>query len=146
MTLRIFLSIAAGLALFGVSSVFAFGQSVHAVRPIKINTIVTADDLELKPTEMTGTFARISDAVGLETRKTLYPGRPVMLEDLGPVTVVERNQIVQLIFKSGTLQITADGRALGRASIGQRIRVMNSDSKLTVTGIVRGPAIVEVQH
>ncbi len=121
-------------------------QTVQAARPIKINTVVTADDLKLSDDEMTGAFSRIHDAVGLETRKTLYPGRPVMVGDLGPVTVIDRNQLVQLVFKSGTLEITADGRALGRAAIGQRVRVMNSNSRLTVTGVVRGPALVEVQN
>ena len=95
---------------------------------------------------MAGAVSRVEDIVGLETRKTLYPGRPVLFEDLGPLTVIERNQSVELIFVQGQLRIRADGRAMGRASIGQRVRVMNTDSRLTVSGIVRSPTTVEVQN
>lgn len=120
--------------------------SVQSARPIRANTVVSNDDLVLVDKSVAGAFQSVSDAVGLEAKKTLYPGRPVMIGDLGPVSVIDRNELVQLIFKQGTLRITAEGRALGRAAIGQRIKVMNSDSKMTVTGVVVAPTIVEVQN
>jgi len=125
---------------------FALAQSVQSTRPIKINTVLTADDLVLSDTKVAGAVERIEQAVGLETRRSLYPGRPIMLGDLGPITVIERNQLVELVFVSHGLMIKTDGRSLGRASLGQRVRVMNSDSRLIVTGTVISPAIVEVTH
>jgi len=141
---RCFSILVAIVAMF--ISLGAAAQSVQSARPIKINTIVTQDDFVLIDAAVPGAFGRIEDAVGLETKKTLYPGRPVMVGDLGPITVVDRNQLVQLIFSLGALEITADGRALGRASLGQRVRVMNSDTKLVVTGVVTSPTTVEVQN
>lgn len=125
---------------------FAASQSLEPVRPIRINTVVTSDDFLSSEKNVAGAVSRVEDIVGLETRKTLYPGRPVLFEDLGPLTVIERNQSVELIFVQGQLRIRADGRAMGRASIGQRVRVMNTDSRLTVSGIVRSPTTVEVQN
>lgn len=124
----------------------AIAQSIQPTRPIKINTVVTQDDLIVSEANIDGAITSVEQAVGLETRKTLYPGRPVMAGDLGPVTVVDRNQLVELVFLNGALKIKAEGRSLGRASIGQRVRVMNSDSRLIVTGIVTSPSIVEVSN
>ena len=124
----------------------AYAQSVQAARPIKANSTISPDDLVLVEANVPGAIANLTDAVGLEARRTLYPGRPVMISDLGPVSIVERNQLVELVFSMGTLRISADGRALGRAALGQRVRVMNSDSRLTVTGTVIGPSIVEVRR
>jgi len=137
------------LALTGLLSLLGsalFAQSVQSSRPIRANTIITEDDLVVMTADVSGAVKTIAQAVGLETRKTLYPGRPIMTGDLGPITVVERNQLVQLVFSNGGLMIKTEGRSLGRASLGQRVRVMNIDSKLIVTGIVSSPAIVEVQN
>ena len=139
-------------ALFSIISLItvlhspcAVAQSLEPIRPIRINTVVTSDDFLSSEKNVAGAVSRVEDIVGLETRKTLYPGRPVLFEDLGPLTVIERNQLVELVFLHGKLRIRADGRAMGRASIGERVQVMNSDSRLTVTGIVRSPTSVEVQ-
>lgn len=142
--LRIFLALT--VISLSCTAVQSLAQSVQSARPVKINTIITADDLVLTTDQVSGSFERIEDAVGLETRKTLYPGRPVMVGDLGPITVIERNQLVRLLFELGALKITADGRSLGRASLGQRVQVMNSDSRLIVTGVVTSPTSVEVQN
>ena len=124
----------------------ASGQTVEVARPIKANSTIGPDDLLIVAETVPGAFTNISDAIGLEARKTLYPGRPIMIADLGPVSIVERNQLVDLVFVQGKLRIVADGRALGRASMGGRVRVMNTDSRLTVTGVVVGPSLVEVRR
>ena len=80
----------------------------------------------------------------METRVTIYAGRPVKLSDLTPPAVIERNQIVPLIYRRGSLSIQAEARALGRGAAGQSIRVMNLDSKATLTAVVdpSGAALV----
>ena len=66
------------------------------------------------------------------------PDAPLRPEDLGAPALVERNQIVSLVYRSGGLVILADGRALARGAEGDVIRVMNLASKTTVSGRV-GP-------
>ena len=80
----------------------------------------------------------------MEARVTLYAGRPIPLASLGPPAVVERNQLVTLIFQRGGLEIRADGRALGRGAEGDEIRIMNLGSRSTVTGTIAGPGLVSV--
>jgi flagella basal body P-ring formation protein FlgA len=64
--------------------------------------------------------------------------------DVGPPTLVERNQVVPLIYLRGGLEIMTEGRSLDRAGIGDHVRVMNLASRATVSGRVtaRGQILV----
>lgn len=120
-------------------------RTVVAARPIRARAVIEAADLTVTPGATPGALSRPSDAVGLEARTSIYAGWPVRAADLAPPAVVERNALVTLLFASGGLSIQTDGRALGRAGVGERVRVMNLDSRVTVTGVVTGPNLVEVR-
>ncbi len=110
----------------------AIAESISAVRTIRPGEIVGPGDIQLVSTAVPGTAQSIDQVVGLEAKVAIYAGRPVFMSDLGPPAVVERNEIIQLIYKNGSLMITTDGRALDRAAIGDRVRVMNIESRTIV--------------
>lgn len=116
----------------------AMADSVVATRTIRAKAVIQSEDLTLVAAALPGALDDPSEAVGLEARVTIHAGRPVRLADLGPPTVVERNQLVTLVYQSGGLAIATEGRSLGRASAGEMLRVMNLGSRNTVTGRV-GP-------
>lgn len=58
--------------------------------------------------------------------------------------IIERNDLVTLIFRQGVLTIAAEGRALGRGAAGEAVRVMNLSSRTTVTGRIKQDGSVEV--
>jgi len=118
---------------------------VVAARPIRAKEILSAEDFVIKPANVPGALARLSDVVGQETRVALYPGRPVRPSDIGPPAVIDRNQLVTLRFARGNLMILAEGRALGRGAVGDRIRVMNLDSRTTLTGTIQETGVVIVK-
>jgi flagella basal body P-ring formation protein FlgA len=117
---------------------------VVAARSLRAGAILAPGDLASAPATAPGALADPDAAVGMEARVSLVKGRPVMPEDLRPPTAVERNQIVSMTFRSGPLTIVTDGRALGRGSVGERVRVMNLDSRTTVTAVVSAPGSVEI--
>ncbi|HAW49029.1 MAG TPA: flagella basal body P-ring formation protein FlgA, partial [Roseovarius sp.] len=78
----------------------------------------------------------LADLIGQEARVALYEGRPVRPGDVGPPAVIERNQVVPLIYLRGGLEIMTEGRSLDRAGIGDHVRVMNLASRATVSGRV----------
>lgn len=122
-------------------------QMVVAARTIKAGERISAADVAMQPKPDTlrvagETVGDPADVVGLETRVAIYAGRPLRRGDLGPPTVVERNQIVTILFKHGTLSIRSEARALEAGGIGERIRVMNLDSRKIVTGAVAGADLV----
>lgn len=116
----------------------ASAESLVATRTIRAKTLVSPEDLTLVNAALPGALTSPDQAIGLEARVAIYAGKPVRAGDLGPPTLVERNQLVKLIFVSGGLAISTDGRALARGSEGDEIRVMNLGSRNTVTGRI-GP-------
>ena len=75
-----------------------------AARTLRAQSIVTAADLILRDGPETG----LSDpalVIGQETRVTIYAGRPLRPGDVGPPAIVERNQVVPLVFESSILRI-----------------------------------------
>lgn len=130
------LLLAAALAAAAVPAPPVAADTVIAARTIRAKSLLGPSDVSAVPGDVPGGLADPEQAIGLEARVTLYAGRPIRAGDIGPPAVVERNQLVSLIFGSDTLSITADGRALDRAGIGDRIRVMNLASRATVIGTV----------
>jgi flagella basal body P-ring formation protein FlgA len=120
-----------------LSPVPAIAETVFAVTTIRAQTTLTEAHLMVQDVEVTGAVSSLVDAIGKETRVTLYAGRPIRAMDIGAPALIDRNQIVPLIFRQSGLTITAEGRALGRAGAGEMIRVMNMASRATVSGRVQ---------
>tara|TARA_R110002124_G_scaffold95963_14_gene240339 strand:+ start:1119 stop:1532 length:414 start_codon:yes stop_codon:yes gene_type:complete len=120
-------------------------EVVLAARTLRAGTPITAADIVVSPDAAPlGAASQPDQAIGQEARVTLYAGRPIPLSGLAPPALVERNQLVTLIFRRGGLDIRADGRALGRGAAGDEIRIMNLGSRSTIFGTVAGPALVTV--
>ncbi|MGF1659863.1 MAG: flagellar basal body P-ring formation chaperone FlgA [Rubrimonas sp.] len=117
-----------------------------STRAIRAGETIGPGDVALGAAPAFGAVTDPADAVGLEARQTIYRGHPVIAANLAPPALVERNQIVTMTYAHGALTITAEGRALERAGAGEKLRVMNLDSRMTVTAIVSGPGQVEVRR
>lgn len=122
----------------------ALADAVVATRPIPAQSVLEVGDLALVEADIPGALTSIAAAAGQEARVTIYPGRPIRPADLGPPTVVGRNQIVTLQYRAGPLAILAEGRALERGGAGDVIRVLNLGSRRTVTGIIAPDGSVRV--
>ena len=102
------------------------------------------EDLALAEAAVPGGVAAIEDAIGLEAKVALYPGRPILASQLRAPALVERNAVVRMSYASGPLRIVTEGRALDRAAAGELVRVMNLASKQTVSGVVAADGTIEV--
>lgn len=133
------------LILWLLPPISAHAEIVVPTRTIRAKEIILATDLELKPQQGAGVVTDPAALIGQEARVALYPGRPIHAGDVGPPALVDRNDLVVLIFDRQPLSITAEGRALGRGAAGDRIRVMNLSSRTTVTGVIRLDGQIEVK-
>jgi flagellar basal body P-ring formation protein FlgA len=131
------------LILFALA-VPAPAETVVATRTIRAQTVIGPGDVALAPGSRPGFLGSTALAVGMEARITLYAGRPIGADHVGPPALVERNQIVPLVYQDGTLSILTEGRALARAGAGETIRVMNLASRSTVNGMVRPDGTIVV--
>ncbi len=123
----------------------AAGETLVAARPIRARSVLGPEDVVAIPGATPGALSDPDEAIGMEARTMLGRGRPIGPGDLVPAAYVDRNQIVTMVFERGGLSITAEGRALARAGEGDRVRVMNLDSRTTVTGVAVAPGLVMVR-
>ncbi|WP_413876656.1 flagellar basal body P-ring formation chaperone FlgA [Albidovulum sp.] len=124
----------------------ASAETLVAARTLRAQTILGPDDVVVAEGTLPGTATDPGEVIGLETRVAIYQGRPIRPADLGPPAIVDRNQAVVLIYAAGALTITAEGRALGRGGVGDRIKAMNIGSRTTVSGVVAGDGTILIQR
>jgi flagellar basal body P-ring formation protein FlgA len=133
-----------GLVLIALLPLQAQADSLIATRTIRAQTVLAAEDFAMVAATIPGALTDPAAALGQEARVTLYAGRPIRAADLGAATLVERNQMVALVYRTGGLSILTEGRALSRGAAGDVIRVMNMASRATVTGVVGPDGTVSV--
>ncbi|MFT6676190.1 MAG: flagella basal body P-ring formation protein FlgA [Sulfitobacter sp.] len=134
------LVIACALAVSGLADV------VVPARPIRAHALIGESDLVLRSGASVQGFDNLGDVIGKEAQVVLYPGRPIMAGDIGPPAIVTRNQIVKLRFETSGLWIVTEGRALERGAIGDRLRVMNLNSRATLFGQVQPDGSIRVSY
>lgn len=76
--------------------------------------------------------------IGTTPRRMITPGQPIKLTDIEQPRVVSRGGLITMVFKSGTLTLTAEGKALEDGAAGDTIRVVNTSSNKTLQGLVTG--------
>lgn len=138
-----FLRFLAVLLILGLA-LPARAQVVIAAGTIRSQQVIGPEDVVIADGQVPGALSVLEDAIGLEARINIYPGRPVRPGDLQEPALVDRNEIVTLRYETGGLLIITEGRSLDRAGEGERLRVQNLASRNTVTGTVIGPGLVAV--
>ena len=133
MGLRSFTSLMVALTL---TSPHAAADTLGAARTIQATERLTEEHLQLASVNTPGAASRIDQVLGREARRTIFQGRPIFLSDVAAPALIERNQIVLLVFRAGGLSIETEGRAMERGASGDRIRVLNLSSRTTVLGRV----------
>lgn len=121
------------IAIFCLMAGQLAAETVVAARTIPAQSLIGPDDLLVRDMTVPGGTDDPLLLVGMEARVALYAGRPVRPADVGSPAVVDRNQLIPLIYDGGGLLISTEGRALGRAGVGEVIRVMNMQSRTTVS-------------
>jgi flagellar basal body P-ring formation protein FlgA len=83
-------------------------------------------------------------AVGLAARGTLQAGRPIRAAELMKPDVVQRNDMVTLVYEVPGIVLTIRGKAADSGAEGDVISVLNEQSKRMVQGTIIGPGRVLV--
>jgi flagella basal body P-ring formation protein FlgA len=82
--------------------------------------------------------------VGKVARLTLLPGHAIPFAGVANRKLVTNGQEVRLVFSEGGLLIMTTGAAMQDGSIGDIVRVRNSDSGVTVSGAIQADGSVSV--
>lgn len=111
-------------------------ETIVAAKTIRPYHVITLDDVRMVAATTDGAFSQADNVIGKESKFAIYPGRPIMKSAVGEPAVVERNQLVDVVFSTAGLRIVAEGRALGRGGVGDRIKVMNLASRSVLHGTI----------
>lgn len=137
--------LAATIALLLVAPLAAQGGVLAAARTLPAGTVIAAADLRAVDSDRPG-LSDPSEAIGRQTRITIYEGRPLHANLLQAPRLVQRNQLVRLSFQRGPLRIDMQGRVLADGGAGDVVRVMNTDSRNTVSARVQPDGSLLVTH
>lgn len=124
----------------------AYAEVLIATDHIRPGVVIEAEHVRIASGRARpGELEALEEAIGLAARSTIYKGRPIRADQVGPPIVVRRNTFVAVEFRRGALSLRTEGRALDEGGVGDRIRVMNVDSKRTIIGVIVAPGQVEVR-
>lgn len=133
------------LIMFAGTAFSACADILVPTRTVRAKEIISATDLTFKDGDTSGVVSDLDQIVGLEARVVLYPGRPIRPGDVVPAALIQRNDLVLIVFLNGRLRIMTEGRSLGRGAEGEIVRVMNLASHTTVSGRIMADGSIEVQ-
>lgn len=131
------------LCLLGTGQM-ALAQTVIATTTIRSQQIIGPEHLTLIEETVAGGIHDPREIIGQEARVNIYSGRPIFAGDLTAPAVIARNEIITLRYVQGNLSILTEGRALDRGAVGDRLRVMNLSSRMTISGQVLAAGLVQV--
>ncbi len=77
----------------------------------------------------------MSDAVGMELRRSLRPDTPIQTTDLQQAAVIRKGETVQLVYASRGVRLTTSGVAQQDAGRGEPVRILNQYTKRTIEAI-----------
>jgi flagella basal body P-ring formation protein FlgA len=91
-----------------------------------------------------GYYSKNSALQQLQARRNLVRGAVLTPSNLSPLLMVRSGQQVTLVLSYNGLQIKSTGKALQSATLGQLVRVRNSQSLKIVEGVVAGEGLVRI--
>lgn len=96
------------------------------------------------PNLVKGYAEDIAAITGKVSKRTLLPGRVILVSALREPFAVSRGTTVMMVFDNGSLVIRASGTPLQDAAIGELIKVRNKDSGVIISGTVMADGTVHV--
>ena len=133
------------LALLGAGPAEDVQVAVLA-HPVEKGTRLERSDFEIEaraPAAARGVLSA-EDAAGMEAARNLSAGMTVRRSDLMKPQLVRRGEPVTIRIVSGSLVITASGRALNGGGQGEMVRVVTNNTNRTLDGTIDGSGTVRI--
>lgn len=129
--------------------VLVFGSYAVAARNLPPGREIAPEDFVWMEGEITGMTGQLvdfeGDLEGVETARPLIHGTPIRLNDIRPIAVIKRGEVVKLTILGKGFAVETTASALGNAKMGDTLQVRTKEGKVVsalATG--RGEAQVRV--
>ena len=101
--------------------------------------------LKVRVTRMTDrTIINPEDIIGMTPRRVLTEGATIEANEIERPLMVKRRSLVTLVLRTSTMTMTSKGRAMENGSVGDTIRVSNTQSNTIIEAVVTGPNMATV--
>lgn len=111
--------------------------------------IISAEDIEYVDIRNSELAANVitdpEKLVGMAPRRGIASLKPVTPADVALPQVVKKGELVTMVLQSDTMTLTAQGKALSSAAVGETVKIVNAASGQAVDGVVTGPKTVSVR-
>ncbi|SHH64164.1 flagellar basal body P-ring formation chaperone FlgA [Marivita hallyeonensis] len=125
--MRMVLSVLIAVMAHGVQA-----DTLFATKTLRARHVLTAEDVLLKSETIAGAASDPESVIGAELLRSVYAGRPILLDNLAQPTLVDRNEVVRAVFTLNGLTIETEARALQRGRLGDVINAMNLTSRKSI--------------
>ena len=130
--------------------VHVFGTVIVARRRIRRGEIFTEDNIVGRRLDVTtlsmGSPCSRAELIGNKAARAISPGKPISRKMVITPPVVKRGNVVQIVFKTPFLSLSARGVAKDSAAPGEVVRVKNIDSGREVIGKAMPDGSVSVSY
>ena len=92
-----------------------------------------------------GTVKEMVELDGMVAARALRAGVPVLRTQIKMDYPVQRNESVRFTFKRGGIELAGNGTSLDEGGLGETVRVLNTATRATLSGVVVGEGEVEVR-
>lgn len=79
------------------------------------------------------------DVIGLSVKRPLRTGQAVSTRDLLAPLVIRRDDLVQVIYRDGSIVLSLEAKAMGNAAVGELFTLQNTSSKKSIEAVATGP-------
>lgn len=144
---------AATVLAFTALSAASFAQAAMVAvpvlkSPLQKGALITEDNLattQLPQNQVyASTITQADQLAGLTTVRPLPAGQPINRLHVKATAAVNRNDMVDIRYTRGAVELTVKGQALEDGQIGQTIKVINPATRTTLAGTVRENGVVEI--
>lgn len=115
---------------------------------VRNGDIINESDIEMKsfPQDNTrsDTVSDISELIGRTTVRVVSPNRPIRSSEISAPALVKKNALVQMRYKTDSMEITTAGQALADGAKGDVIEIRNTASKKITRAVVADSTTVDV--
>ncbi len=117
-------------------------------RAVRAGETIAEEDVEYadfaQPRIKTELIEDAGAMIGKSPRRMIPAHRPLRVSDLSAPQVLKKNAMVQLSYKTSSMEITTAGQAMDAGAPGDVINVKNLASKAVVRGVVQDDRTVTV--
>lgn len=117
-------------------------------RQIRNGDLITDDDVEMQKFPQSriykDTIEDIASLVGNTPVRGISPNRPIRGSEVTPPALVKKNALVQMRYKTESMEITTEGQALANGAKGDVIDIRNVSSKKIARAVVAESNVVDV--